>query len=682
MEARTRRLCLSILLLGWAVVETCWSQAGFLITTVAGNGNVGFGTDGIAATASPLFGVDGIAVDAQGNVYVGEAGYQAGKTVVTGRVRRVDTAGIITTVAGTTANGSAGDGGPATSTRLGTPEALAVDSSGSLYILEQVGALGQSVNGRIRIVTKNGTISTFASNLPGALDFALDTAGNLYVAETQEVVKLTPGGSQTVVAGTGACTFSGLVTGISATQVELCGLRNVAVDSNGNIYLALVTDQSSQIPKVTTNGIIQNFAGTGALGGGVDGIATSVKLGSIGGLGADMTGNVYFSEFSSGLIRRVRPDGYLETIAGGGPNSPGDGGVALSASTPKPVLVAVAPHSQSIYFGQDQGYRVRELVPASVGLPQPVIPLGSPLITAVTNAGSGGTVSFNSLITIRGENLSITTATPATIPWPTSLGDTQVSFCDASSGIDTFWLSSFSQCAPAQLIYVSPTQIDAFLPDSPGSYTVPYTVAIRVVSGRLTDQDTLMKSPFMFRIFPVAPGFFRMGYDCSYPQACSLTPSPNAPASVVRGSIIDLQGLLVSSQNPIRVGQSYSAYLTGAGLHVTWTPIGPVHTGNLVDSPPTVYIVNPANGNGDANGVAIWIGPSVYPGLYQVDFALPYDLRRVFTSAGASLPSCQSVTSDVSTELMFSVASPISGGSIDQVSIPVFIGKSELACGN
>ena len=121
-----RRLGFSILLLTWAVIETCWSQTGgFLITTVAGNGNTGFGTDGITATASPLFGVDGIAVDAQGNVYVGEAGYQVGKTVAAGRVRRVDTTtGIITTVAGTLGSGSAGDGGPATSANLGTPEAL------------------------------------------------------------------------------------------------------------------------------------------------------------------------------------------------------------------------------------------------------------------------------------------------------------------------------------------------------------------------------------------------------------------------------------------------------------------------------------------------------------------------------------------------------------------------------
>jgi hypothetical protein len=131
----------------------------------------------------------------------------------------------------------------------------------------------------------------------------------------------------------------------------------------------------------------------------------------------------------------------------------------------------------------------------------------------------------------------------------------------------------------------------------------------------------------------------------------------------------------------------YSAYITGAGLQVTWTSAGPVHTGNLQDDPPIVTIVNPANGNGDSNGVAVWIGPSIYPGLYQINFSVPNDLRRIFTGAGTSLPSCQSVSSDTAAELLLRVGSAISGFSgsetaFDQVSIPVFIGKSELACGD
>ena len=118
---------------------------------------------------------------------------------------------------------------------------------------------------------------------------------------------------------------------------------------------------------------------------------------------------------------------------------------------------------------------------------------------------------------------------------------------------------------------------------------------------------------------------------------------------------------------------------------MTWTPSGPVHTGNLVDTPPIVYLVNPANGNGDANGVVLGIGASQYPGLYQINFSIPDDLRRIFTADGAAVPSCQSITSDMSTELMLKAASAISGfpsaqNAFDQVSLPVFIGKSELTC--
>jgi len=304
----------------------------------------------------------------------------------------------------------------------------------------------------------------------------------------------------------------------------------------------------------------------------------------------------------------------------------------------------------------------------------------TPVVQAVTNAGSNGPVSFNSLVSIWGQNLSAITVSAATFPWPTTLGNTQVFFCDASNGSTAFWLSKVSQCASAQLTYVSPKQINAVLPDSPGSYVQPFTATVKLVSEGLTDNGTLTNAPLKFTILPLAPGFFRMGYDCPYPANCSFSSTPSSTNSIARGSVIDQKGALITSQNPIRVGQVYSAYLTGVGLHITWGPSGPVHTGNLVDWPPFVSIGNPGTGNGDAKGVALWIGPSQSPGLYQINFSLPDDLRRIFTAAGTSLPSCQSVSSDISTELLFVASSNFASG-FDQVSIPVFIGKSELACG-
>jgi uncharacterized protein (TIGR03437 family) len=87
-------------------------------------------------------------------------------------------------------------------------------------------------------------------------------------------------------------------------------------------------------------------------------------------------------------------------------------------------------------------------------------------LTAVANAGSGGSaVSFNSVVTIWGKNLSSAPVPASTFPWPNTLGSTQVSFCDATNGSNTFWLSNVGQGTQAQLTDVSPNPINAVLPD-------------------------------------------------------------------------------------------------------------------------------------------------------------------------------------------------------------------------
>jgi hypothetical protein len=78
-------------------------------------------------------------------------------------------------------------------------------------------------------------------------------------------------------------------------------------------------------------------------------------------------------------------------------------------------------------------------------------------------------------------------------------------------------------------------------------------------------------------------------------------------------------------------------------------------------------------------GLYAYTGPSQYPGLYQINFSLPDDLRRIFTD-GVNLPKCQSITADISTELALNVHGANTLDGSDQVSIPVFIGKNELAC--
>ena len=120
-----------------------------IITTVAGNGSLGFSGDGGAATNAKLYVPSGVALDAFGNLYIADTDNN--------RIRKVDTNGIITTVAGKTGGGYSGDGGAATNASLSYPFGVALDAAGNLYIADQN-------NNRIRKVDTNGIISTVAGN--------------------------------------------------------------------------------------------------------------------------------------------------------------------------------------------------------------------------------------------------------------------------------------------------------------------------------------------------------------------------------------------------------------------------------------------------------------------------------------------------------------------------------------
>lgn len=156
-----------------------------IITTIAGTGEVGSSGDGGPATEATLNGPDGLAIDAEGNVYVTE--------YIGHRIRKIDTEGIITTVAGTGEHGFSGDGGPATEAQLYSPHDIEFDAEGNLYIAEEV-------NNRIRMIDAEGVISTVVGTgeagfsgdggaavigqLHGPNSIAFDAAGNLYIADT------------------------------------------------------------------------------------------------------------------------------------------------------------------------------------------------------------------------------------------------------------------------------------------------------------------------------------------------------------------------------------------------------------------------------------------------------------------------------------------------------------------
>jgi sugar lactone lactonase YvrE len=212
-----------------------------IITTVAGSGLAGYDGDGIDATMAALFYPQGIAVDSDGSLYIADNQND--------RIRKVDSSGIITTVAGSGVYGFDGDGGPATDARLAYPLSVAVDTSGNLYISD-------SDNSRIRKVTvATGVIATVAGSGAGGYGgdggpatsatfanqtgVAVDSAGNIYVADyDNNRVRMVDAASGiiTTVAGNGARSFSG--DGGHATLAALAGPIAVAVDSLGAVLIA------------------------------------------------------------------------------------------------------------------------------------------------------------------------------------------------------------------------------------------------------------------------------------------------------------------------------------------------------------------------------------------------------------------------------------------------------------
>ena len=285
------------------------------LSVVAGTGVFAEGGDGAPATKADLQAPTGMAFDRRGNFYV--ADYWGD------RIRRIDSNGVISTFAGsgpstleraTYSNpdpneGFSGDGGPATAARFYAPLGLVFDSHGTLYVAD-------SFNGRVRPITPDGTVTSIdASSLPAPMwlprYLAFDASDNLYVADGApnalmanliggcRIVRVSPAGVITVVAGTGTCGFSG--DGGPAAAAQLNNPNGLAFDSAGNLYVADANNE--RIRRIDRSGNISTVAGTGTPGfSGDGGPGINAKLYDPYGIGI-VGDNLYIAE---GGGRRVR----------------------------------------------------------------------------------------------------------------------------------------------------------------------------------------------------------------------------------------------------------------------------------------------------------------------------------------------------------------------------------------
>jgi hypothetical protein len=316
------------------------------ITTVAGGGTPATGVgDGGPATQASLTNPNAVAVDARGDLFIADSSDN--------RIRRVDAATRrITTVAGTGVAGSTGDGGRATRAQIGYPLAVAVDPAGDVYFSDLSASTIRRVDtaGIITTVAGGGTPATgvgdggpaTSASLARPEGLAFDPSGNLLIGDANESrVRKVTAGVITTIGGNGTHGFGG--DGGPATSAELSYPAGIAYDHAGNLYIA--DSSNSRVRKIDPSGIITTVAG-GGVGDGLP--ATSIGLSGPEGLSTDASGDVYIAECGTSRVRKVGADGVITTVAGGGApfDQLGDGRPATGALLSCPAGVSVvAPHA-------------------------------------------------------------------------------------------------------------------------------------------------------------------------------------------------------------------------------------------------------------------------------------------------------------------------------------------------
>jgi uncharacterized protein (TIGR03437 family) len=334
-----------------------------VITTVAGRTNGVPPIDGEEAVNARLEGPTGVTVDRSGAIYFVEAGIGSGTGLARGdfKVWKVSTAGVLTTLAGNGIPNFSNDGTPATAVQLNGPTGVAVSRLGVIYISD-------TQNQRVRAMSTGGaTLITLAGNgvagfngeivlprtalLNRPLGVAADALGNWYVADTanSRVRKAQPGGNLFTIAGNGNASYFG--DGGAATKGSVNQPEGVAVDSLGNVYIADTLDHA--VRKVTPDGVINTLAGTGNPGySGDGGPAIRARLSEPRGVAVDADGNVYVADSGNNQVRRIDALGTITTVDTGG-----------ALSDPRGVAV---DRAGNLYIADTGNHRVRRVSPGAL----------------------------------------------------------------------------------------------------------------------------------------------------------------------------------------------------------------------------------------------------------------------------------------------------------------------------
>ncbi|MCU1224912.1 MAG: repeat containing protein [Edaphobacter sp.] len=576
----------------------------------------------VSATTIPLILPSAIVFDPQGNFYLAETASHI--------IRKVDVAGTITTIAGTGTQGFSGDSGPAKEAQLDSPQGLALDASQNLYIADTHNHRIRKLNFATGIITTiagtttpgfggdSGPATAAHLNLPTAL--AVDTTGNLYIADTQNhrIRKITTStGTITTIAGNGIQGFSG--DNGSAISASIDSPTGIALDPSGNLYLA--DTHNHRIRKITSaTGIITTIAGSTATGySGDNASATTATLALPRGLTIDAAGNIYLADTANHRIRRIdATTGIITTIAGQGTQAySGDAGPATAASLDTPRATTTSP-SGLLTLADTGNQRIRQIstdnaihtiaglgstAPGTLSVTAPsVVVYGTGHLTATlaTTTNASGTVTFldtfNAVTATLGiANLTVSSASPGAAATSFAVLSTSTLPAGDHSIIATY--AGDQTHPPAQSstlsLTIAPQQLTASITPAKLLYGQPVPALRGTLTGLLLQDASLVSATFTTTAGNLSPvGIYPITATLSGPAAgnYNLLTSPN----------------LTITRAPTVTTLTASAATLAPGLpitlsaHVVSTTAGsPTGTISFFDGPTTLFTVG-ASTTGDA----------------------------------------------------------------------------------
>jgi sugar lactone lactonase YvrE len=277
------------------------------VTTFAGKPYIGDLVDGVGGDAyfRTIF---GMAVDASGNIFVADGNNNA--------IRKISAEGVVTTFAGRRPGSSPGDASNAPD-GLNNPFAITIDKDGNVYVIDRSCVRKISKDGVISTLAGSPVESGFADGVGSAARFAIlrsltvDDNGNVYVADSYTLRKITPDGTVSTIARS-TCDYADGVDG------KFCNVHSVAVDRAGNLFFTDTTNKN--IRKLAPDGIMSTVAGSTvgryAPGGSADGQGASASFDSPGSIAFDSAGKLYVADTFNHTVRVITPAGAVSTLMG------------------------------------------------------------------------------------------------------------------------------------------------------------------------------------------------------------------------------------------------------------------------------------------------------------------------------------------------------------------------------